>query len=281
MDSKYHPIFIELIFILRVFLHRFDCKQIKSNVGNRTIIIGNGPSLLKTIDKYIDVLKKNDCFMVNNAVEHECFELIKPKYCVFADPNFFQKSTLNKYSKPVVDAFNIKLNWEMTVFLPSYAKNTIFAEELKKHPRISVAYYNSTYSKYITNFSKKRLFKYWNKNIARPLSQTVLNTASSIAIAMRYKEIYLVGADTSWIEMLSVDQNNNDIYSDDKHFYSNDKRLLYKYNENKSNLAEELRAIAMTLESYQILKEYAIYNNCQLYNASEYSLIDSLKRVHL
>ena len=74
------------------------------------------------------------------------------------------------------------------------------------------------------------------------------------------------------------DQKTNDLYSINKHYYKNDALLISKYDVNKSNLAEELENIKKTFEYYQILKEYAIYNGCSLYNASEYSMIDCLER---
>ena len=129
--------------------------------------------------------------------------------------------------------------------------------------------------------SKKYLFKKWNKNQLCPMSQTVLNTASSLAITMKYKKIVLVGADTSWVELYRVDQKTNDLYIDDKHYYDNERHIVAKYDPTKSNMAEELNTIEVALEYYQLLKEYAIYNGGRLYNASEYSLIDCIPRVKL
>lgn len=282
--DRFIPIFIiEKIFILRVILHYFECKPFSKNINSKkAIIIGNGPSLLKTIEQNLNELQNNDCFMVNNAAIHNCFVLIKPQYYVFADPDYFQKDFMNKVTSNVLEAFERNLKWQMTVFLPVSSKNTLFEIKLKNIKYISLVYYSSVYSSFFVKYiNRRRLFRFWNKNIARPLSQTVLNTASSIAISMKYKEIFLVGADTSWTEMLYVDQTTNDIYSYDRHFYDSDKRLLYKYSEAKSNLAEDLLTIANALESYQIIKEYAYYNECKIYNASEYSFIDTLVRKKL
>ena len=95
-----------------------------------------------------------------------------------------------------------------------------------------------------------------------------------------YSNIYIFGADTTWIEKIKVDQETNNIYTIDKHFYGETKRLLYKDTEWKIpiKLHEELRSIAIALENYWELKEYSLYNNVKIFNASEYSLIDAFDR---
>ena len=97
---------------------------------------------------------------------------------------------------------------------------------------------------------------------------------------MRYKEIYLIGADTTWIELLHVDQNTNDVYTIDTHFYGKKKMPLYKDSAGKIpvKLHEELYFNLNALKLYWELKDYADYAGVRVYNASEYSLIDAFER---
>ncbi len=276
------PFVFNIIFYIRVFIHKWDCKPfIKESPNKIAIIIGNGPSLNSTIERYESILKTNDCFMVNHASESDYFDLIQPKNYVVVDPYYFQKGPLNNKAEQLINSINIKLKWDMCFYVPYYSKNSTFVNELSKNSYVKIELFNSVSPFYATDISNKSFFKLWNKNNACPLTQTVLNAATSIAISKRYSEIYLVGADTSWIEMIIVDQENNNLYSQNKHFYKNDKYLISNYNENKSNLAAELGCIKKAFESYQVLKEYANYNGCNLYNASEYSLIDTIVRKKL
>ena len=274
------PYIFNFLYNIRIFIHRNDCKPYSfiNKQKKYAIIIGNGPSLNNTILKYENELKNNDCFMVNHAVETNYFEILKPLYYIVVDEYYFQNDSLNEKSKAIIKSLNDKLKWNIYFFVPFFAKDSLFVQEIKKNELVNVVFLNSILPIYAKNIPHKKMFSYWNKNIACPLMQTVLNTATSVAITLKYNDIYLVGADTSWIEMLIVDQENNDLYSHNKHFYENEKYLISKYNDHESNLAAELGCIKKALESYQILKEYACYNGCHLYNASEYSLIDSIIR---
>lgn len=273
---------LEKIFILRVLIHKHKCKSIPLyNGNNKAFVIGNGPSLNETLKNHLDILMKNDCFMVNHSIEYDCFDVIRPKYYVIVDPYYFCDGELNEKTQGILDSFKMKLKWNITIFLPIYASSSLLVKELNRLNLVNVVFLSDVSSAYISDFSKERLFRYWNRNIACPLSQTVLNTALSVPITMKYKEIYLVGADTSWIEMLYVDQKNNDLYSYNRHFYENDKYLISKYDDSKSNIADELQCIITTFKNYQILKEYAVYNGCHLFNSSSYSLIDTIERKEL
>ena len=276
------PFVFDIIFYFRVFIHKWDCKPFKKVPPNSiAIIIGNGPSLNSTIESYESILKMNDCFMVNHSIESDYFDLIKPKNYVVVDPYYFQKGPLNKKAELLINSLNNKLKWDMSFYVPYHSKNSTFVNELSKNSLVKIEFFNSVSPLYATGISNKTFFKLWNKNTASPLTQTVLNAATSIAISKRYNEIYLVGADTSWIEMIIVDQETNDLYSQNKHFYKNDKYLISSYNEEKSNLAVELGCIKKAFEAYQVLKEYANYNGCNVYNASDYSLIDTIVRKKL
>lgn len=276
------PIVFEEATKLRVLRHRKECQKLpETGTGKQAVIIGNGPSLNTTIEKHIDFLRANDCFMVNQSVKSSFFELIQPCYYVMADPFYFQKDNMPGLAQEIDQNMSQKLKWDMTLLVPKFGEGSLFINEQKKNPKLNILYYSSTFALDCDGISKKKIFEYWDNNIASPLSQTVLNTATSLAISMRYSKIYLVGADTSWIESLMVDQETNDLYTMDKHFYGDRKILISNYSSEKSNIAEELDGIKRSFASYQILKEYAQSSGCQLYNASEYSLIDCLERCKL
>lgn len=275
-------------FLLRFFLDIYVKIKRKNNIKFRelkendsAVIIGNGPSLNDSIKNDLDFIKQCDCFMVNHAIESDYFDIIKPRYYVVIDPYYFSNDKNDKKTNDLLKSFLNKVTWEMFLFLPQYSKDSYIVKELEKNANICILYLCSFSINEIYELKKEKLFRYWNKNMIAPFSQTVLNTATSISISMNYKSIYLIGADTSWAEMLIVDQNNNDLYLNNKHFYDDEKLLVSNYNANKSNLAEELGCIKKALEAYQTLKEYANYNDSKLYNSSCYSMIDCIERKNM
>jgi len=275
------PILLEKTAEFQVFRHRKECAPLPAaDSGKDAVIIGNGPSLNETVQKHLDFLRANDCFMVNQSAKSEYFEQIRPRYYVLADFTYFSRESLHPYAREIAENYKKKLNWEMMLLVPTFSKGSAFLEAIKDTEHLNLRFFNSTYV-LGTGIPKKKLFRYWNENIANPPSQTVLNTAVSLAISMRYKNIYLVGADTSWIETLGVDQETNDLLSLDKHYYGDRKITIAKYSEEKSNMAWELNNQKEVFSCYQLLKEYAENNGCRLVNASEYSLIDCLERHRL
>lgn len=277
------PFVIDYKIMLNILRHRNESRMAIQETDSKknAIIIGNGPSLNETVKESLQVLQENDCFMVNQSAVSDYFEQIRPRYYFTVDPFYFVQKEKNKNIPALLEAFSTKLTWDMTLFAPYEERDSYIVNEYRKHPRITLIFLNSIPFVGTERLNEKKWFNYWNQNIMGPLSQTVLNTALSVAITMKYKNIYLIGADTSWIEMLRVDQSNNDLYTEEKHFYNIEKRMLFAYNEERSNLAAELESIKRTFEYYQILKRYAAYNGCKIYNASSYSLIDCLERKKL
>lgn len=54
--------------------------------GDRMIVIGNGPSLKKTVELYLPELKENECVMVNFAAMTDLFLQLKPTTYLLVDP---------------------------------------------------------------------------------------------------------------------------------------------------------------------------------------------------
>lgn len=263
-------------------LRKFPTIQYNSKDKKSIYILGNGPSLSKSLEKDIEILKRNDCMVVNGFATSSFFEVLQPSSYLIVDPAFTremdgfsekQKENVLWVLKCLID----KVNWKMTMYLPGCAKDVSTINTLSKNPHIHIVFFNDARNKEILSH-----LYYWllNHNCISPLSQTVLNCCISIAITMRYSEIYLLGADTSWHENLWMDQSNNELYTIDKHFYGEEKRRCLRAPELTIPVRahEELRSIAIALESYWILADYANYNNVKVYNSSTYSWIDAFER---
>ncbi len=254
--------------------------------SEKLVILGNGPSLKDSIEKYRDEVIQNDCIAVNSFCTTEYYDVIKPNSYLFADPAFFcnpenESDRLKQQIVSTIDALVNKTKWSLNLIIPSSAINSYFVSRLSVNTNIRCFYYNEKNLK--NSFDNNSKFQLWDKNFIAPPAQNVLNCAVYMGIFKRYKEIYLLGADTSFIELLHVDQSDNRVYTIDSHFYGTKKVYLYwdVAETRPEKLHENLDTISLCLKYYWELEEYAKYAGVKVYNASEYSLIDAFERKKL
>ena len=250
--------------------------------GKKLFVMGNGPSAKDFFDNHLDSLEGCDCMAVNHFADTPLFEIVKPTQYLVADPIFFEDpEKLKDYQKKLawdsIDYIINKLSWEMTIYMPLQAKGALSVIELSKNSFVTIRYY-SCYGNSAKITSKNFKYYLWNHSCLAHLSQTVLNACLGVAIQMRYSEINLIGADTSWHEDYWMDQKTNVLYIVDKHFYGAEKVPIRDEAGNPTTIDQELYTGSVALKSYWDLAEYAKYNDVKIYNASAYSWIDAFER---
>ena len=258
----------------------------KDGNGDRLIVIGNGPSLNMTFAKYEKELCSTECLMVNESAMTPLYVAIKPCYYMLVDPKYYEDNgyefyhkTLESLTATIVE----KTTWPMKIIMPKSAKGSYTIERFKANSNLEVLYYEDGWQ----IPERMTQFEAWDKNLICPPAQTVLNTAVWLSIYWGYKETYLVGADTSWHAELKMDQETNELYTIDTHFYDNKAVYgeLYDEKQNRrpiqTKLHEELYSTAKALEEYYELRKYADWKGVKVYNASEYSWIDAFERKKL
>jgi hypothetical protein len=247
--------------------------HIDSPKGNEEIcILGNGPSLIENMKHDTKFILSRDSMCVNNFVESELFEVIRPRYYLLLDPDYWRKESLPELIElrdRIYALINLKTTWCLTILLPFNARkvldwNNIFGSNV--HTKI--AYFNNTP---LTGYDAilHKLFMY---NLGMPPAQNVLVAGIFIAINMMYKNIYLFGADHSWHEDIVINAENVVCYKD-KHFYDDKEAVLIPWQKGDNSGAtwkmhEILRALSKMFEGYQSLEKYSKYRNIQIYNAS-------------
>ncbi|MBO7537959.1 MAG: DUF115 domain-containing protein [Prevotella sp.] len=275
---------IELIKCQRANFQQSPLPQVKHN-SDKIIIIGNGPSLNTSIDLYLNEIKGNDRIAVNFFASSDYYELLKPNFYVFADPAFFYIPENQRHSIEFL-FYNIltKTNWPLQIIIPLSAKGAPSIIHLHENNNIKIDYYFDGNQKYATK--KMSRFEAWNYNYIAPPVQNVLNLALYLAIYWQYNEIYLIGADSSFLEDIYVDQTTNEIFTIDTHFYKRER--VYKDKDlfdrikgrNRSNrtMHDLIYKHGKMFEYYYDLKKYAEYRGVKVYNASEYSWINVFER---
>ena len=281
--------FLILITLIKSFIYYKKSKKYNSILHDekRVILIGNGPSLQETIKEHLDILKNNSCAVVNSFVSTQLFGIIKPKYYLLVDPVFYlEDNLLEGRVKEIVytvrDSLLKKVSWPIIFILPQNAKNTKTYDILKSINNSKFIFFNNNVREdYIPNSKLKYIL--WNHDAISPLAMNVLNAGLTVFTALKVKDIYLVGADSSWITTYEVDQKNNILYCRDEHFYGVRRIPIYKDSESKipSHLHDELKFVSTALYSYWVLKDFADYNGVNIYNSSAYSWIDAFERKSL
>lgn len=253
---------------------------------DKIILIGNGPSLNDTLAKYQDEILKYDRMAVNFFASSPTYDVLKPNLYLFADPAFFFIPENQKGSmEALFDAMISKTTWPLMLFIPERAQSAPMVGRLIQNNYINICYYRTDYQ----DIGKMPLYQAWDKNYLIPHFQNVLNVGVYLSLFWGYKETYLIGADTSSLEDIRVDQETNELFSVDTHFYKNDK--IY----NDKNLFDAKRgrirsdwtlhgyiyAFGRMFEDYYELRKYADYKGLKVYNASEYSWINCFERKKL
>ncbi|MBO7484710.1 MAG: hypothetical protein J6T84_01445 [Spirochaetaceae bacterium] len=252
--------------------------------SEKLIVMGNGPSLTKSIEKYNKEIIKYDCIVVNYFCESEYYKELKPKYYLLADPVFFGKlETYVDWQRNKIMGFIKSLilttTWDINLIVPNFAIGSRFIEEIKKNSFIHLYYY-IPYD--LVQYNDNNKFLLWDKNLIAPPSHNCLNTCVWMGIFFRYRETYIIGADSNWLERIHINQETNELYITDSYFYGSKINKEYKNSSetipSSLTLAEELLNESIAFNNYSELNNYADYAGVKVYNASEYSLIDTFER---
>ena len=252
--------------------------------GKPMVIIGNGPSLNKTVELYKQQLLRADCVMVNFSACTPLYETIKPCFYIMTDPRWVTATgekleSMEKCINTIVE----KTIWPMTMVLPNSFRTWWAIDKLLSNKNITIWFDESEWIK----LPEDELFKAFDKNRVCPPSYTVLTYCLYLSLYWGYKETYLVGADTTFTQMVYVGQKDNVVYTVDTHFYNNDEvNPLTKDVEHNGrpfgmNMEEYTEMCYTIFYEYNLLARYAKWKGVKVYNASEYSMIDCFDRKKL
>jgi len=246
------------------------------------LILGNGPSLKSLIRNNYEFLKNKDLFCVNYFPLTSLYEELRPKYFITSAPELWRDDLNSNYideSKKLFETIKNKTNWELSIFIPFEAKKyKTWKKFIEENKAIKINYYNVTYVDGFYWF-REIMYKY---QLGMPRVQNVLIPAIMIAIRLGYKNIYLWGADHSWLSEIKVDENNNVLVCQ-KHFYDEESATYQKMRKlnGTRKLHEVLYKFMHTFKSYHYIEEFASKNNINIYNATPNSYIDAFKRIKM
>lgn len=241
--------------------------------GKELVIMGNGPSLRKTIDEDFDFLLSHDLMAVNFAALSDEFLRLRPLYYILADGHFFNSFHSDVNVRKLWENLG-HVSWNMTLLIPTKYRD--LAKPLMMHlPSLKVRYFNLTP---VEGFKWLRhlLFK---SGMGMPRPRNVLIPAIMEGIRMGYDKIYLCGADHSWTKTLDVDHENF-VVSIQPHFYEDNEEEHQRVRQTYKGLRlhDVLGSMTVAFKSYWNIAEYAKANKIEIINATPGSMIDAFPR---
>ncbi|RLD63732.1 MAG: hypothetical protein DRJ01_02970 [Bacteroidetes bacterium] len=290
LKSKFQ-IFVEnmvlsFLTIIKIFvLSKFCLPKIKcSNKSNDCIILGNGPSLNDTIANNKDFLTDKDLFAVNFFARTSNYSVLKPRHYVITSPQYWAENFNDVNTEGRKDVFEKILKqttWDIILHVPALAKKkTTWEKKMLQNKHISISYFNTTPVDGI-KFLNHWFFKL---NLGMPRPHNVLIPSIKISIDLKYKKVFLFGADHSWLKDIFV-TDDNVVLLTQKHFYDKNKAkpnvMHVGSTYRQRTLAEVLTKFVYAFNSYFVLKDYAKENNVKIFNATKGSYIDAFDRYSL
>jgi hypothetical protein len=250
--------------------------------SNKVIIIGNGPSFKGTYEKYSEILKANETICVNSFATSSLYQNIQPKFYILNAPILFHKEAdISPYyinlRNSIFLALKEKTTWELLIMVPFIAKKSeSFKLLLQQNSNIHPLYYNTTPAEGFSLF-KHFLFR---KGLGMPRPHNVIIPAVINLMKLGYKEIYLTGADHSWLAEISVNDKNEALVNQ-KHFYDENESKPEKMQDFISRprrLHEIIQKFHLSFKGYWEIHDFAQKEGVEIYNASEFSMIDAFER---
>lgn len=238
----------------------------------RLVILANGPSLRRTLAERSDFLGRTTTMCVNFMANAPEFSLIRPDYYVLADPHFFTGLS-HENVKTLWDRIS-RADWPMTLFVP-VTRQRRAAELLGKDSAVKLATFNFVGIDAFAWLEKIAFSSGW----AMPRPRNVLIPALMIAIRAGFTDIYIAGADHSWLETIRVDDDNH-VVSVQPHFYNDSdaekKRSVTEYK--GYHLHDILKSFYIAFNSYHQIARFARSRGVNIYNSTEGSYIDAFPR---
>ncbi len=264
-----------MISLIKILFLSSKCSPVPALKNKDIIIMGNGPSLSATIQDGKDFFNDKLLFSVNFAAKSPYFTELKPNFHIMADPAFFAES--KHYG--IFETMASKIQWPLTLFLPTSAKKIKswqkYKQKLESNPNIRIAYFNMTKINGSLCFIDVATMKGWGG----PAPRNVMIPAIILSMRMQCPNIYLAGADHSWLKDISVNEKN-EVLLNDKHFYDQNSQgnaVNYK----TIRLSQILGSICIALRSYETLNQIAQKHHQHIYNITPKSFIDAFERLNI
>lgn len=243
--------------------------------GRELIILGNGPSFKELIEEHRDFWTNRSCLMVNFSGCSDWFEVVRPRYYLVADPLFWEDA---EKCERLFGALAEKCSWPMALFMPVKAfKLRRWQELVADNPHLTIYPHNTVPVEGCTSFTHYAYAKGWG--VPRP--HNVLIPSIAVGVRMGFEQIYLAGAEHSWVHDVGISEENR-VVMNFRHFYDQgkpDAREMAQYAE--VPFYQFLYHQYVVFRAYFQLRDFAGVMKCRIRNITPGSFIDAFERQKL
>lgn len=237
------------------------------------VVMGNGPSLRKVLDDRPECLKSAALLSVNFAANAPEFFELKPEYYVLADGVFFTPDANNAALVKLYEAFSA-IDWPMTLIVPHNYRHRL-PQCIAANKNIKVSTINAVGLEGFEWFQNLT----YSHRIGMPRPRNVLIVSIVAGMWLGYKEMYIIGADHSWMQTIAVDEQNR-VISVQPHFYKDSASEQKRVNAVYSNLHlhDIINSFYIAFRSYHRILAWANKRGVAIYNSTPDSFIDAFPR---
>lgn len=248
------------------------------NRGKTVCIFANGPSLKNDLSRVLvaDEFKGVDFSVMNYFANDPLYDVIKPKYYCFWDPQFFRKDERYEMVMSLFNVINQKTTWNMFIFINGSKKKFRKFSKIT-NPNIQIISID------IPTIDASSCIKhfFYRHGLAMPISHTVAIVNMWTAIQLGFENIRLYGADTSLLEGICVNENNQTCIAS-KHFYDKDKIEVKPITEmaafRNMRLAEYIQMVLYIIQGHDEIADYAKSLGVKCLNCCRTSMLDCYPR---
>ena len=246
-----------------------------TNTKQSIRILATGPSLKNELEelRISGILSSEPLFVMNFFALTDLFIDLKPtRYCL-ADPCYFKDKVMVDKIKELYRVLNYSVDWSMSLYVP----NVSFREARMKITNSNIKIISISTLHY-EGFEIFRNFLY-KKGVATPSFVNVLMMVEYICLNEGFSELFLYGADHTFLNGLVVGDDNV-LYVEDKHFYGSERIVADIHPDGTPlRIAEFIYDKYLTFIEHDILRNYADYLGAEIINCTRCSCIDSYKRI--
>lgn len=283
IQSFLEKLILTLVSLIRIVcMSKFSVRIPKLKQHTMCVILGNGPSLTQSLKEHEQFVRTCDSFAVNMFANTPFFATIQPRFYVILAPELWQEDAPLHMKEQQITLFSniATATWDVYVFAPSFAKKTSFWKQyFSANQHISIVWFNATPIEGFSWFSHVC----FNLQLGMPRPHNILTPALMMAIHQKYEQVYLLGADHSWMSELYV-ADTNDVFLTQKHFYDEQTaqaKHMYTTSYDKRKMHEILHKFMCAFASYFNIQSYATKQQVRIWNATPGSFIDAFDRCKL
>lgn len=278
LKENFNYLISTLLFIPVILLFSKKTKYPKEKIDNDCIIMGNGPSLKKDIEKINALSPGYDKICVNFFAESDLYSKLKPKIYVIYDPGFWkaEKNEVVSRMNYLFDKINKETTWKIYLFAPfQFKKSKFYSDSTNKN--IEFVFFNAISIDGFPGFIRYCL----SHRLGMPRAPNVIIPSLVFAINLGYRKIFLSGVDHSWHRDIVV-KGDSKVYMAQKHFNDEFEHTPYYTNpdDKKSATMHQLfQTWANVFRGYELISDLAGRQHIEIFNLTEDSFIDAFKKI--